>query len=75
MKLKKNVDLVLFIRRVIRCRGDVWFTTKEGDRLNLKSTMSQFLFSMVSGQTELIESGQIELQENADLEKIEDFLK
>ena len=45
MKLKKNVDIPLFMDAVQKCRFDVYFDTAEGDHLDLKSTLSQFVFA------------------------------
>ena len=45
MRLKKNVSLKDFIDTVKRCQHDVYFESNEGDHLNLKSTISQFVFA------------------------------
>ena len=45
MKLRKNVDILSFIESVRRCRHPVWFDTDEGDHLNLRSALSQFVFA------------------------------
>lgn len=45
MKLKKHVDVIAFMEAVQRCRHDVYFDTPDGDHLNLKSTLSQFVFA------------------------------
>ena len=45
MKLKKNVDILSFMDAVQKCRHDVYFDTAEGDHLDLKSTLSQFVFA------------------------------
>lgn len=44
MKLKKDVSTADFINCVDRCAGEVLFETLEGDRLNLKSQLSKYLF-------------------------------
>ena len=45
MKLKENIDFIDFIKKIKTCKGDVYFCTLEGDRLNLKSVLSQYIFS------------------------------
>lgn len=74
MKLKADADLVEFIHAVKACRKDVCFVTKEGDRLNLKSTLSQYLFVALISSPELLYSGQI-AYEPEDLPKLEGFLR
>lgn len=44
MKLKEKLDLTAFFDAVRLCEGRVWFRTREGDCLNLKSQLSQYLF-------------------------------
>lgn len=39
-----NVDFSSFVRIVSQCKGDVFLETEEGDKLNLKSKLSQLLF-------------------------------
>lgn len=56
MRLKKNISIPAFICAVNNCSGDVLFLTSEGDRLNLKSTFSQFIFaSAIAGKISLQE--------------------
>lgn len=45
MKLKSHVNYAAFFRAVQTCRGEVLLVTPEGDQLNLKSTLSQFVFA------------------------------
>ena len=51
MNLKPDINLSEFFRAVHTCRGEVLFETPEGDRLNLKSALSQYVFTAaVAGQ-------------------------
>ena len=75
MKLKENTDLIEFIKTIKRCRQDVFFYTQDGDRLNLKSTLSQYLFSVLTGNKELLQNGNIECQEPSDYQMLEDYLQ
>lgn len=45
MKLCENIDYSEFFRAVQTCSGEVLLVTPEGDQLNLKSTLSQFVFA------------------------------
>lgn len=47
MKLKKNIEFSALLDALQRCREDVYLDTAEGDHLNLKSTLSQFVFASV----------------------------
>lgn len=45
MKLNPDVNVPAFLQAVQSCRGEVYFTTPEGDCLNLRSALSQFIFT------------------------------
>lgn len=49
-----NLDATEFLAVLDTCEGNVFLVTHEGDRLNLKSKLSQLL-----GLTKLIEGGKI----------------
>lgn len=49
-----DVDLPEFLKVMDSCEGQVYLMTRDGDRLNLKSKLSQLV-----GLTRLIESGKI----------------
>ena len=54
MKLRKNIDYGRLLQAIGRCSGNVMLVTTDGDCLNLKSTLSQFIFAAaVSGQVQL----------------------
>ena len=50
-----DIDVPAFLGVLDECKGNVFLVTKEGDRLNLKSKLSQLV-----GLTKLIEGGKIE---------------
>ena len=75
MRLKENTDLIGFIKTIKKCRQTVFFCTMEGDRLNLKSTLSQYLFSVLTENRDLLQSGEIECQEPSDYQMLEDYLQ
>lgn len=43
MKLNKVENFDLFRETLKRCVGDVYLESQEGDRYNLKSTLSQYI--------------------------------
>ena len=47
-----KVDLKKFMEAIDQCKGNVFLVTEDGDRLNLKSKLSQFI-----GITRLVEGG------------------
>ncbi len=49
-----DVDVPEFIKVLDECEGDIYLVTNEGDRINLKSKLSQLV-----GLTKLIEGGKI----------------
>jgi hypothetical protein len=49
-----DVDVPAFLKILDECKGKVFLVTEEGDRLNLKSKLSQLV-----GLTSLIEGGKI----------------
>jgi hypothetical protein len=51
MHLKSTVDIGHFLIAIQKCQNDVFFETSEGDRLNLSSTLSQFIFCTAAGQS------------------------
>ena len=59
MRLKENIDLAQFLMAVSTCKGEVSFTTAEGDVLNLKSALSRYVFVVAMRHPELLENGQV----------------
>lgn len=74
MKLKENIDLVQFFHMAGKCDGDIFFKSDEGDLLNLKSTLSQYLFSASCGNKKFISNGVIECEKREDYDVLGDFL-
>ncbi len=75
MKLKEKIDMIQFLRNIQKCSSDVWFLSDEGDRLNLKSTLSQYIFSSITNQQKMIQSGNIECADEGDYQVLGAFLK
>ncbi len=75
MHLKKGIPLSSLLQRVRLCAGQVWFLTDQGDRLNLKSTLSEFVFLSAAISSSLAEHGVLELQNDADRALLEEYLE
>lgn len=57
MKLKPGIDYAAFLKTVQLCSTDVYFETNQGDCLNLKSALSQFVFAAcISGDLDGLDS-------------------
>lgn len=74
MKLKKGIDFGNFFRQVRCCQGQVWFRTDEGDCLNLKSQLSQYLFIATSMDSELPIEGEIICDLETDRQSLSSFV-
>lgn len=77
MKLKEKTDVSLFIKNVKRCEKDVFFVTKKGDYLNLKSTLTQYFFMNNAAKMgdEYLLSGEIACIRQSDAEIIKEFIQ
>lgn len=73
-KLKKDADLLQFLQTVKTCRGDVHFQTDDGDNLNLKSVLSQFIFAALAGKPWLLEMARISCDQEEDYLLLHPFL-
>lgn len=81
MTLTSHTDFAAFLEAVQQCRGEVLFCTREGDKLNLKSTLSKYLFAAskylfaaLAGNEELLRKGKIVCQFPQDEEKLTHIL-
>lgn len=59
MYLNSSVDIVRFLSAVKKCREDVFLETVEGDRLNLKSTLSQYVFAVCANGRGFLDQARI----------------
>lgn len=74
MKIKAQADFVRFLKAVGECSSEILFQTEEGDCLNLKSALSQYVFAMIFSKPELLNSGRICCSDE-DLRRLNDFLE
>lgn len=73
MYLKENVDVIKFLPAVKACREDVFLETVEGDRLNLKSTLSQYVFVACANGKGFLDKARI-ICTDEDAESLQEFL-
>lgn len=58
-RLKPDADYGRLFRQAAKCGGEVIFETKNGDKINLKSVFSRFVFAVISGNKEDRRDGQL----------------
>lgn len=75
MKFKSDTDFTGFLRRVKLCAGDVLFATEEGDRLNLKSALSQYIFLSATENPEIPAQGSVFCAVDSDAALLRDYLE
>ncbi len=76
MKLKPTILLRDFLSAVQKCRSDVYFTTTEGDSLNLKSKLSEYIFlAAASGDNKLFQNGSITCESQEDYLFLQNYIE
>lgn len=73
--LKRDADLSKFIRRIDECKGDILFRTNQGDVLNLRSTLSAYVFAALAGTPELLYTGWVECCTAEDAARMSEFFE
>lgn len=73
MKLSQKINHTEFINNVKKCEGDVHFISSQGDHLNLKSTLSQFLFGVAANTPDLLLMGEIYCDVENDYELLKKY--
>lgn len=74
MHIKTGINIVNFLKQVQKCSAEVLFETPEGDRIALKSTLSQYIFCTIASNPELLQSGTVRFEKEADQNLLIDFL-
>ncbi len=74
MKLKNEINVAAFLEAVKECEGSVYFKTVEGDQLNLKSLLSQYILIYIMENNELMKEGVIDCSLEKDYVLLEKFL-
>lgn len=75
MKLKQGIDYGKFFTTITACQGDVYFDTVNNDHLNLKSALSQFVFSCALSQRMELLEGFIVCMVEDDYKQLQNFLE
>lgn len=63
-----------FVEATQGCVSDVYFISREGDYLNLKSMLSLYLFAVACGDRVLLERGYIECKDVSDYGRLSAYL-
>ena len=74
MKIKKNINVAVFLDHVRKCEGNVYFKTIEGDQLNLKSLLSQYILVSIINNEELMKNGVVDCTKESDAVLLAQFL-
>lgn len=74
MIIKNITDVDKFFEVVEQCKGRIELVTSEGDRLNLKSKLSQYISLMKIFSDQVIEEIEIIASEPEDLNKLLEYM-
>lgn len=74
MKLTNIQDVDGLFKTLNQCKGEVWLVSKEGDRINLKSKLSQMLFTANLLNKSTIHELELIVSEPEDMKKVMDFM-
>lgn len=74
MHIKPDINVLHFLKQVQKCSADVLFETPEGDRIVLKSTLSQYIFLTIASNPKLLQSGTVRFEQVEDIKLLEDYL-
>lgn len=75
MHIKRNTNLIDFLRAANRCQEDVLFLTQDGDVLNLKSELSRYVFASLAPNAELLSSACITCKNETDYKLLANYLE
>ncbi len=74
MRIKNIVEPQAFFSAINECAGHIELVTDEGDRLNLRSTLCQYIALTQMFQDPRLESVELVLSNSADLGKLLPYL-
>ncbi|MBO5283742.1 MAG: polya polymerase [Lachnospiraceae bacterium] len=75
MKIKKGIDINAFMDTIKKCQGSVYYKTVEGDQLNLKSLLSQYILISIIDNPDLAANGIIDCSQEQDYGLLKEFLQ
>lgn len=70
MKVQNITDVDAFFKVIDKCRGTVELVSKEGDRINLKSKLSQYLSMASLFSNGYIKELELVAHDEADVERL-----
>lgn len=74
MRIKDIIEPAAFFQAVNGCRGKVELLTEEGDRLNLRSTLCQYIALTQMFQDKRVGGIELALSDPADYEALKAYL-
>lgn len=74
MKIMNIENTDRFLQRLQECKGDVWLTTPEGDRLNLKSMLCVMVLTAGLLKKPLFGEMELTFSEPSDANVMIDFM-
>lgn len=74
MYLRKDVDMVQFLKRISSCKGEVRFCTPQNDVLVLNSALSKYFFAYLVEKKEDIRESEIVCDNSEDEKLLGEFL-
>lgn len=74
MYLNDNIDVKNFFETLSKCSGEVTLHTAEGDILNMRSALSQFIFMVDFAKQQLLSNATVICSNSEDYKLLENFL-
>lgn len=75
MNLREDFNITDFMEVAKSCTGDVFFHSAEGDIINLKSLLSQYVLASIACKPGLFKNARVVCTQDEDYAKLADFLQ
>lgn len=75
MNLKADFNMADFMEAAKNCTGDVFFHSVDGDIINLKSLLSQYVLASIACKPGLLRNARVVCTQDEDYAKLSDFLQ
>ena len=75
MHLKEDFNMSDFMDVAQDCSGEVFFHSEEGDIINLKSLLSQYVLASIACKPGLLKNARVVCTQDEDYAKLADFLQ
>lgn len=73
-RLRDQISYSAFLQKVKKCSGEVLYLTEDGDTLNLRSALSQLLFSASFMNRDAAKNARISFSDMKDAEILSEFI-